>query len=659
MSDWLSCPDFASLAGFSRQKAHRALRLSAIGQKALWRGAHLVVRTVRGRGGKSGEVYEVLASSLPAPLQEHFKALQTADERPSNDAQARMDWAWWHAVLSPALAHPRGSAARGDSLREIAAKRHMRPDGRWKDISERTLHRKLAAYEKKRGALSLTRRERADKGGKRAVVTINFDRAFKGDDAAKSRIEGALRGYIRAQHKNLESHSNIVFKAARKLAALARAEGFDVPEHACQVPDHLVKAETSFRRIGHSKKDAKKFADSLPGIQRTFELYGPSGVVFGDVHHFDVIVDKIEGYQQYPKAIAWHDAATGRVWIDVVLLPIGEGIRNEHVIASFLRMALAWGMPRVLYLDNGSEYNFAEFINDAMALRTGNGERVVIHAKPYNARAKPIENCFRQIERHLAKLPGYIGGDRMKTKTSNVGQAPTPFGSFDEFRAIISAELAFYHAKKQHGRALNGRSPNDMLAEAVKRGWQKTEIDPNAFAMAFSTPEPRAIRQGSIRHKGIWRCDELIPFEGERVTVLIPKFQNWPVLPVKLPTGSIAYAREDLPYAGLDRAGAVESARRKSIAISSIRALDHASPSIDPVAESLELAASLPAPPELPVGHRITASDEAKAIGARLRETPRQTADREAADREARGQSLQETNQITLRMLAKLNARSA
>lgn len=548
-----------------------------------------------------------------------------------------MDWAWWHAVLAPALAHPRASNARGEALREVAAKSHMRPDGQWKKISLRTLHRKLDAYENRQGAISLSRRRRADAGAKRANVTVNFDKAFKGDEIASLSINTKLQGYIRGQHKNLESHSNIVFKASLKLAELARAEGQEVPAAACQVPGHKVKAEMQYRRVGVFKKDRKGHADREPGIQRTFDLYGPGGVVFGDVHHFDVIVNKVDGYQQYPKAIAWYCAATARAWIDVVLLPEGEGIRNEHVIASFIRLAMAWGMPRVLYLDNGSEYKFAEFIADAMHLSRGDGLQVIVHSNPYAARSKPIEGFHRLIERHLAKYPGYIGGDRMKSKTSNVGQAPVPFGSIELFNSVIDAELAIYHAKPQHGRTLAGRSPNQAMADAIDAGWQKTEVDPNAFAAVFSTPEPRTVRQGFIRHGAqVWRCDELIPYEGRRVTALIPKFERWPVLPVRLDNGEIVFATPDAPFAALDRAGAKESSRRRGIGVAYIRALDASAPSIDPIEETLSFARTLPAPPVQPVGSRITASDEAREIGRRVKETPKQLMSREQQERDER-----------------------
>lgn len=637
-SEWLTIAEFASLAGIVPRVGRK------IAKAGKWRGAQLVVRTVRGRGGRAGATYEVLAASLPAAFQEGLKALQIADERPSTSAAARMDWAWWHGVLSPALDHARGSQARGEALRQIAAKRHMRPDGMLKRISLRTLHRKLDAYENRQGAISLARRQRSDRGAKRAIVTTNFDRAFQGDAAAKQRIADALRDYIRAQQKNLESLSNIVFKAQFKLAELARAEGYELPPDALHIPDHLVRSEKQHQAIGIFKKDRKKFEDNQPGVQRSFERYGPAGVVFGDIHHLDIIVDKIDGYQQFPKAIAWLDAATNRLHIDVVLLREGEGVRNEHVIASFLRMCHAWGLPRVLYIDNGSEYNWSDFAADALQLASGDGSRLIVHAKPYNARAKPIEGIFGVLEQHyFAKLPGYVGGDRMKTKTSNVGRAPAPFGPIHEYEAALQAILKFYHAKPQRGRTLAGRSPHQAFKDYVDAGWLKTEVDPDAFAVAFSTPEPRIVRQGVIRHDAHrWYCDDLIGFEGQRVTALVPKFERWHCLPVRLGDGRIVFAHRDRVYDALDPAGAREASRRRSLGVQYIRALDKSAPAIDPVAETLEFAGFLPSPPVQPVGQRITASDEARAIGSRVRESARDRTTREQEEQAANERFIQD-----------------
>ncbi|MEP2705246.1 MAG: hypothetical protein ABJQ71_23065, partial [Roseibium sp.] len=99
------------------------------------------------------------------------------------------------------------------------------------------------------------------------------------------------------------------------------------------------------------------------------------------------------------------------------------GPRNVDVIEAFVAMAQhsAFGLPKTLYCDNGKEYLFADFLDDAMQLLVPNvgerGKSRVIRALPYNASAKPIEAWFGHFEQQFLKTcPGYIGDDRMNPK---------------------------------------------------------------------------------------------------------------------------------------------------------------------------------------------------------------------------------------------------
>ncbi|MFC7663317.1 hypothetical protein ACFQWF_12070 [Methylorubrum suomiense] len=121
------------------------------------------------------------------------------------------------------------------------------------------------------------------------------------------------------------------------------------------------------------------------------------GLVLGDVHHTDTLIERADGTTATPKLIAWKDVGTRRVRWDVVLCDAGTSIRNADLIASFLNMVRdpAWGMSAMLYLDNGSEYLFAEFLKDAMQLTGFRGELLdhgspIVKARPYNAQAKGL-----------------------------------------------------------------------------------------------------------------------------------------------------------------------------------------------------------------------------------------------------------------------------
>ena len=66
-----------------------------------------------------------------------------------------------------------------------------------------------------------------------------------------------------------------------------------------------------------------------------------------------------------------------------------------------LQWPSAWGLPSALYLDNGSEYRWADFVDDAMKLIarvtfTDDRDSRVVRARPYNAPAKAIEGIGRE-----------------------------------------------------------------------------------------------------------------------------------------------------------------------------------------------------------------------------------------------------------------------
>jgi hypothetical protein len=66
--------------------------------------------------------------------------------------------------------------------------------------------------------------------------------------------------------------------------------------------------------------------------------------------------------------------------------------------------------------------------------------------------------------------------------------------------------------------------------------------------------------------------------------------------------------------------------------LKSVKALARSISTIDPVAEIIDLAPLLPKPPVAPIGARIGASDEARAIAGRLAETPKERRAREQAE---------------------------
>lgn len=644
---WLPSTAFGALAGIARQKAHRALRRELLSSHC-WRGANLVVRAVHGRGGRSGLQYQVRVDSLPLDLQERWKALQRpVNARLNHGAKAQVERDRLYGIISSALPFAKGSPERASAVRDIAARRHMKPDGSWETLSERTIQRKLQRFEASGSVAALSRPKRIDVGAKRVILSRRWDEAVSLPEGQKQRIADQLREYVRSLHKDGEPLTSLRALASNHLAKLTAENAGPIDTATCVVPINFIQAERIWRKVHTFKTDRKAYEDTArPRVRRTRAGYMPMDVVVADIHPIDIYVRREDGSPGTPRGIAWLDIATNRIWIDVVLLEKGEGIRNAHVIASFLNMVRHWGAPRALYLDNGSEYNWAEFVDDALKLidRDGNGkiapwtERVsqIIRAQAYNAAAKPVEGVFSTLEtHHFSRIPGWSGGDRLRKKSANVGRDPEPFpGTFDELRTLIGSAVDYYESMPQRG-SLGGKSPRSVFDAAVKAGWQKTQIEPNAFRIAFSTEESRKVHQGSIKHAGqFWTCPELQAYQGDRVTALIPKYEDWSALPLRGEDGELlGFARPDTKFGFLDPAGAREAKKRQLIHRNGVRALDRTVPDIDPLAERAAFVAALPPPPVPPTAAIVTPSYEAARFAAELKLTPAELRDREAKQR--------------------------
>lgn len=521
---------------------------------------------------------------------------------------------------------------------------------------------------------ALGRAKRKDAGTARVFVTRTWDAVVPFGDAVKERIALDLRQYIRGLVQKGEAPLNIRMLAARKLANFTFEAGhpIDAADRArvCRIPKGHVDREAIHRKVRVFDADRKAHEDAKPRIRRTRSGLLPMDIVVGDVHPIDVLITRKDGSTTTARAIAWLDLASNRVWIDPVRLKKGEGVRNDHVIASFARMVTAWGMPRALYLDNGSEYNWAAFIDDALKLIDHQGRRLIgevgpwserasniVRAKPYNASAKPIEGIFAVLEKTVFHtIPGWIGGDRMKKKTANVGREPKPYpGTFDHFREEIGRALALYDIRPQRG-SLGGKSPDEIWKEAIAAGWGPMTIDPRALLVAFSDARPKTVRQGAISHKGVsYTCRELQAHLGSTITALVPKYGDWSAIPLKNESGEvIGYAEPDRPFAVLDPDGAKEAATRSTVHDRAIRTLRNSVPTVDPNAERAALLAEQPTLPAPPVAAVIGLTDETARIASRITETRRDRANRERIeakyeqdriDREAR-----EKNELVKRL---------
>lgn len=535
--------------------------------------------------------------------------------------------AWWPEFLKPLLRHPKGSSDRAAAKRALAGKRVCGPDGVFFEPSLRDIERKLLTL-KTQGAHALRRKERSGKGERQVTLTRRWDAATSSlSQLAQERIARLARQRIKDLWANHPSYGDVRLLASEYLADLTSEAGVALSRAdlkvVCELPKHVVEASRRFRNIHEKRTNAKAWQDKLPRMKLTSAGLEPMQIVYGDVHHYDIYLRRDDGSLATPKGIAWLDAANRRVRIDLVLCEVGTGIRNADLIDSFISMTQdpLWGMPARFYLDNGSEYRFADLAKDALKLAgldcvNFGGKGQITRAQAYNAAAKGIlEGSFRVFEQTiLSVLPGYIGGDRMKTRSGNVGKAPQPYpGDFDHFCARLSGMLAYWMSRPQQGD-LQGRSPKEAFDQAVGAGWQRTDIDPHDLMMAFSEEGRKKVTKSTITvGKRVLFHERLFGFSGEHVRVRLPKHPEQ------------VYRRDDT-------AGAVEAGRRKKAANAVAREMAAEVNPLDVAGLMIE-SASRQAPSPVPRSKgKIAAAEGRIEAGRQILETPEMAQTREVEE---------------------------
>ncbi len=356
-----------------------------------------------------------------------------------------------------------------------------------------------------------------------------------------------------------------------------------------RTPRDWVEAEgRQYRVAALAQRDAKGAYDRhLTPVVRSAAGLRPGGLVCGDVSPLDIPVARPDGSTGYARMIMWHDVATNWLQCDLYLVERGEGIRREHVAASFARLCdeSPFGAPERLYLDNGSEYKWEDLLlawRD-LALLTGQRFAVdlaaylpeaarLVRSIPYHPRAKRVEGQFGNLRHWLGWWLGYVGGNRMTKQIANLGAAPA-VSDFAELADWLQRELADYHVTEQpRAEHMGGMSPQQRLDWHLSAGWRPARIDRHALMLAFAQRELRSVTRGAIKWGGReYTADFLMHLEG-RVLAARPRVcaADTDYLYVfeasrgALERGRfLGIAAPQTVYGVLDEAGAKEAARRR------------------------------------------------------------------------------------------------
>ena len=232
------------------------------------------------------------------------------------------------------------------------------------------------------------------------------------------------------------------------------------------------------------------------------------------------------------------ELADGRRWtitgtIDVrsrrLIFKLSASPRAAVVMALTREAIAAWGVPRAIKTDNGSDYVAGQY--DLALTQLGIAHPL---CDPFQPQQKPhIERAIGTLLHDLYELlPGYLGHNVMERRDIEVrksfaerlmkrgGDAEVVKLrlSPEQLQAIIDNWLADYHARPHGG--LNGRSPNEVLAD-----WAGTVhlVDERALDVFLAPASKNGLR--TVTKKGIkldhgwFNCAELGGLEGHEVQV--------------------------------------------------------------------------------------------------------------------------------------------
>ncbi|MBL8446191.1 MAG: hypothetical protein JNJ44_02130 [Zoogloeaceae bacterium] len=676
---WVTSGQVAELAGTTIQAAQKALQRATKGHP--WNDVALKVR-------KQGRSYLVDARSLPEHLYRKFydanrealapapvaSAATTLQPKQSSVNKERLAKEyrraeWLAGIIAQALEFRSGTHGRGEVLRSLARQTHIRPsDGKPIRFAEDKLREYCQKFAQG-GVHALMRRERKIEETARHLVSRRWESACPLPQPEKARLAQDIEAHIRGLWvAGAPSRDKVRELASAKLAQLCRAAGWtEATAKNCDVGQYLVESNQDARRVAVYHRDAKRYADTFrPRIQRSRAEFRPGECIVGDVHPVDVYLLRADGSTYTPRMIAWYDLATNRCFYTLVHCEPGRSVTQADVTRSFFELCMAWGIPRRLYLDNGSEYSWEPMVDGFKALAALGAEldvrlgeiaaleaqwaveaagadeaaepadgppmpdsgRVVVRAKPYNAAAKPIEGAFSAKEKVFSMLPGYIGGDRMSKRVSKVGRLPDAYpGTAEGFDRDFAEAMDFFHALPQRGH-LKGLSPDEAFA-AKQHLVTKTIAPPAVFLLMFSEERSLKVRTQGVqlgsKDGGKWYYnDALIPLIGTTQRFRIAKWRPEAIVLVQGNGAAESYTaiNETRVYDFFDVEGAKEASRREGIAKRHVRQLKDAAPEVDLQAEMRTYAAerrrSLPEPLAPAQERRIGTSAALRTLGEQL-----------------------------------------
>lgn len=646
---WISSADLAKYARVSAGRASEILARCAAGK--LWRGSTIEVRKVPGAAGRGGVAYEARAASLPRAVYEAMppSAVVSADQlsvwrtnltfpdgrvpTPSqvDDAHRKLN------IILPALSQPPRSHDRAATVDYIS-----RTIGK----STRTIQNWIRQYETNNGLQGLLRAPSPNIGKQLVFISRVFDAACPFDEATKRKLaddaEKKSNSCWAAGSPGVHRVRNLVAKHIKHKCIELGWKG--ATRENCAPGLAFVRRGKRYGVLDIKRRNAKRYADIYAATIIRAKDIKPMDVVVGDVHHVDIYYRRADGTFATCKLIGWLDVATGRIFCTFLFLEKGRGVRQEDVVRSFVDMCMAWGIPRVLYLDNGSEFKFDPMIeqfkcfaasmagySEFMKVKQHSGEldttlfarHGVVRAIPYTPRSKAIEAVFALLEKkYFCNIQGYIGGDRENPRRSKLGGPPAHWkGTEAGLLQALEVAIDLYHNEHR----ARGPSPNEKLS-SFGTDWERYVAPEGAFVYAFSEEMLVMVNRGRLDVGKCWYyADELMYHDGERVLVRVQKWRREAVL-ARISIGRNSplewmLVPEEAAYAYMGDEGPKERGRRSGYRNDIERDMMAETDPVDLAAENRELAQDHATPVVLPQPIILDIDDAHAHVDAALKKS--------------------------------------
>ncbi len=363
-------------------------------------------------------------------------------------------------------------------------------------------------------------RRRADP----ALLARQYNRENTGPQIPPRARDAFLALYLDQARRSAELCYQIVIGRAKaekwpELEEIPSKRTFD------RLVESLAKAVVVYHRKG-----PKAYSDKCdPHIIRDYTTISPGDIWVADHHQLDLAVQGPNGKPLFPWSTVWMDVRSRRYigWV------LSFGPNTDTVLLSFRRGVIGYGLPAVIYVDNGKDFRALDFAGGRKKIRFDLDEARVksltallgiqaAFAQPYNARSKPIERSFLTVKEWFSKLAdSYRGGNTQERpeRLAAILKKPDKLMTIEELELVYSEWVESVYNEHPHaGQGMNGRSPRQVYDELCVT--KRTAPEEILRLALMRSSQPLAIGRNGININGrYYTSDALMMRQGQQVYV--------------------------------------------------------------------------------------------------------------------------------------------